>query len=69
LGEFGATITFVSNIPGQTQTLPLALYTMTQVPKGEDAAMRLCFIAVVIALLALVGANWLEKRFARHFEG
>ena len=69
LGEFGATITFVSNIPGQTQTLPLALYTMTQVPNGEDAAMRLCFIAVVIALLALIGANWLEKRFARHFEG
>jgi len=69
LGEFGATITFVSNIPGQTQTLPLALYTMTQVPNGEAAAMRLCFIAIVIALLALIGANWLEKRFARHFEG
>ncbi|MCL1940207.1 MAG: molybdate ABC transporter permease subunit [Desulfovibrionaceae bacterium] len=69
LGEFGATITFVSNIPGQTQTLPLALYTMTQVPDGEAAAMRLCFIAIVVALLALIGANWLEKRFARHFEG
>ena len=68
LGEFGATITFVSNIPGQTQTLPLALYTMTQVPHGEAAAMRLCLIAIVIALLALIGANWLEKRFARHFE-
>lgn len=69
LGEFGATITFVSNIPGQTQTLPLALYTMTQVPNGEVAAMRLCVIAIVIALLALLGANWLEKRFARHVEG
>jgi len=69
LGEFGATITFVSNIPGQTQTLPLALYTMTQVPHGEAAAMRLCLIAIVIALLALIGANWLEKRFARHCEG
>jgi len=69
LGEFGATITFVSNIPGQTQTLPLALYTMTQVPNGEAAAMRLCSIAIIIALLALIGANWLEKRFARHFEG
>ncbi|MDR2724994.1 MAG: molybdate ABC transporter permease subunit [Candidatus Adiutrix sp.] len=68
LGEFGATITFVSNIAGQTQTLPLALYTMTQIPNGEEAAMRLCFIAIVIALLALIGANWLEKRFARHFE-
>ena len=69
LGEFGATITFVSNIPGQTQTLPLALYTMTQAPNGEAAAMRLCCIAVIIALLALVGANRVEKRFARHFEG
>jgi molybdate transport system permease protein len=69
LGEFGATITFVSNIPGQTQTLPLALYTMTQVPHGEAAAMRLCCIAVGIALCALIGANWLEKRFARHVGG
>lgn len=69
LGEFGATITFVSNIPGQTQTLPLALYTMTQIPNGEAAAMRLCVIAIVLALLALVGANWLEKRFTRHVEG
>ena len=69
LGEFGATITFVSNIPGQTQTLPLALYTMTQVPNGEAAAMRLCLVAIAIALLALIGANWLEKRFARHLEG
>ncbi len=68
LGEFGATITFVSNIPGQTQTLPLALYTMTQVPHGEDAAMRLCIISIVIALIALIGANWLEKRFTRRFE-
>jgi molybdate transport system permease protein len=67
LGEFGATITFVSNIPGQTQTLPRALYTMTQTPNGEAAAMRLCCLAIVIALFALVGANWLEKRFARHF--
>ncbi len=65
LGEFGATITFVSNIPGQTQTLPLALYTMTQVPNGESAALRLCAIATVIALLALVTANWLEKRLTR----
>lgn len=68
LGEFGATITFVSNIPGQTQTLPLALYTMTQVPHGEAAAMRLCIIAVVIAIIALVAANWLEKRFTRSLQ-
>lgn len=69
LGEFGATITFVSNIPGQTQTLPLALYTMTQVPHGETAATRLCVIAIVVAMAALTGANWLEKRFARRIEG
>jgi molybdate transport system permease protein len=69
LGEFGATITFVSNIPGQTQTLPLALYTMTQVPNGEAASMRLCIIAIVIALFALIVANRLEKRFTRHVEG
>jgi len=69
LGEFGATIIFVSNIPGRTQTLPLALYTMTQTPGGEAAAMRLCGIAVVIALLALTGANRLEKRYARHVGG
>jgi molybdate transport system permease protein len=42
---------------------------MTQVPKGEDAAMRLCFISVAIALLALMGSEWLGKRFARHVEG
>ncbi len=68
LGEFGATITFVSNIPGQTQTLPLALYTMTQVPHGEEAAMRLCGIAIGIALVALIGAGQLEKRLARRME-
>ena len=67
LGEFGATITFVSNIPGHTQTLPLALYTMTQVPHGDAAAMRLCCIAIAVALLALIGANQLEKRLASRF--
>ena len=65
VGEFGATITFVSNIPGQTQTLPLALYTMTQMPNGDAAAARLCGIAIVLSLLALMGANVLEKRIAR----
>lgn len=65
VGEFGATITFVSNIPGQTQTLPLALYTMTQMPNGEAAAARLCAIAIVLSLLALMGANVLERRIAR----
>ncbi len=63
LGEFGATITFVSNIPGQTQTLPLALYTLTQSPGGEQAALRLCFIAIGIALCSLWGAQLLERCF------
>ena len=64
LGEFGATITFVSNIPGQTQTLPLALFTLTQVPDGETGAMRLCLLAVVIAIAALVGSEILARRYA-----
>jgi len=62
LGEFGATITFVSNIPGQTRTLPLALYTLTQVPGGEVGALRLCIISVILALLALVGSELMSRR-------
>ncbi len=69
LGEFGATITFVSNIPGQTQTLPLALYTMTQMAQGEAAAMRLCVIAVITSLAALMGAKQMERYFARRWRG
>ena len=53
LGEFGATITFVSNIPSETRTLPLAVYTLTQTPEGEAAAFRLVIISVLIALIAL----------------
>ena len=63
LGEFGATITFVSNIRGQTQTLPLALYTLTQVPDGEVGAMRLCILSVLIAMAALVCSEILARRF------
>jgi molybdate transport system permease protein len=62
LGEFGATITFVSNIPGETQTISAAIYTLTQVPGGDEAAMRLVIIAVVIALVALVISEWLARR-------
>ena len=69
LGEFGATITFVSNIRGQTQTLPLALYTLTQVPGGEVGAMRLCILAVVIAMAALVCSEILARRFAARMRG
>lgn len=54
LGEFGATITFVSNIPGQTQTLPLAIYTATQVPDGDAMVWRLCAISTVLALATLI---------------
>jgi molybdate transport system permease protein len=64
LGEFGATITFVSNIPGQTRTLPLALYTLTQVPGGDAGALRLCVIAVIISLLALVVSEALSRRLS-----
>jgi molybdate transport system permease protein len=62
LGEFGATITFVSNIPGETQTLPLAIYTFTQVPGGDASAWRLSAIAVVLSLAALVAAEWVARQ-------
>jgi molybdate transport system permease protein len=65
LGEFGATITFVSNIPGQTQTLPLAIYTFTQVPSGDPQALRLSIIAVVLSIAALVASEWLTRRAVR----
>lgn len=69
LGEFGATITFVSNIQGETQTLPLALYTLTQVPDGEIGAMRLCILSVLIAMAALVCSEILARRFAARMRG
>lgn len=62
LGEFGATITFVSNIPGETQTLPLALYSLTQTPDGDIGAARLALIAVAVALVALIMSEWTAKR-------
>ena len=68
LGEFGATITFVSNIPGQTRTLPLALYTLTQSPGGEAGALRLVIIAVALALAALIASEVLARRLARRQE-
>jgi len=69
LSEFGATITFVSNIPGQTRTLPLALYTLTQVPGGEAGALRLCVISVLLALLALVGSELMTRHIGRRLRG
>ncbi|MGY3572118.1 molybdate ABC transporter permease subunit [Vibrio paucivorans] len=62
LGEFGATITFVSNIPDETRTIPLAMYSFIETPGAEFEAMRLCIISVVIALLSLVASQWLTKR-------
>jgi len=69
LGEFGATITFVANIPGRTQTLPLALYTFTQVPGGETSAMRLCVLSVLIAMAALACSEAMARRFAARMRG
>ena len=62
LGEFGAIITFVSNIPGETQTLPLAIYSALQQPGGEAAAMRLASLSIALALLFMVAAQWLQRR-------
>jgi molybdate transport system permease protein len=64
IGEFGATITFVSNIPGETRTLPLAIYSALQVPGGDAAVTRLAIISVVLSLGALVVSEWLGRRHA-----
>ncbi len=69
MGEFGATITFVANIPGETQTLASAIYTYTQVPGGEVGAMRLTLISVVISVGALVASELLSRRLARRVNG
>ena len=68
LGEFGATITFVSNIPGETRTLPLALYTYTQVPGGDVMAMRLTIIAIVLALLSLFISEFLARGIRKRLQ-
>src|SRR5471032_2426098 len=62
LGEFGATITFVSNIPGETRTIPLAMYTLIETPGAESAAARLCLLAILLSLAALLISDWLAKR-------
>lgn len=64
LGEFGATVTFVANIPGETQTLPLALYSYTQMPGGEVMAARLCAVSIVIAVTALAVSEIFARRAA-----
>jgi molybdate transport system permease protein len=65
MGEFGATITFVSNIPGETQTLPSAIYTFTQVPNGDTGAMRLTLISIAISVAALFASEFLARLVGR----
>lgn len=69
MGEFGATITFVSNIPGQTRTIPSAIYAFLQVPGGEDAAMKLVIVSVVVAMGALLLSELLARRVAARVGG
>jgi molybdate transport system permease protein len=69
MGEFGATITFVANIPGETQTLPTAIYSFLQVPGGDAAALRLVAISVAVAMAALALSEWLSRRVARRIAG
>ncbi|MDH2067313.1 molybdate ABC transporter permease subunit [Pantoea sp. GD03673] len=68
LGEFGATITFVSNIPGETRTLPLAMFTLIETPGAEGAAARLCVIAIVLALASLLASEWLARAGRKRME-
>ncbi|UDL89763.1 molybdate ABC transporter permease subunit [Mesorhizobium sp. PAMC28654] len=68
MGEFGATITFVSNIPNETQTLPSAIYTFTQVPGGDEGALRLTLISIIISLAALVASEVLARRVGRRMD-
>ncbi|WP_314093397.1 molybdate ABC transporter permease subunit [Shinella sp. M31] len=65
MGEFGATITFVSNIPGETQTLSSAIYTFTQVPGGDAGALRLTLVAIAISMVALLASEILAQRLGR----
>ena len=69
MGEFGATITFVSNIPGQTRTLPSAIYAFLQVPGGEASALRLVAVSVFVAMAALGLSEVLARRAAQRVQG
>ena len=69
LGEFGATITFVSNIAGETRTLPLALFTQIQTPGGDVAAIRLLVISVILAIGALIASEVMARRITRRVKG
>ena len=69
LGEFGATITFVSNIPGETQTISAAIYTYTNIPGGDAAAGRLVLIAIILSLAALIVSEWFARRAGMRYHG
>src|SRR6202165_5102348 len=69
IGEFGATITFVSNIPGETQTISSAIYSLIQTPDGDTAALRLVIVSIVIAMAALVASEWFARRALRRLHG
>jgi molybdate transport system permease protein len=69
IGEFGATITFVSNIPGETQTISSAIYSLIQTPEGDTAALRLVIVSIVIAITALIGAEWFARRATKRLHG
>ena len=69
MGEFGATITFVSNIPGETQTLPSLIYTLTQIPGGDAGAMRLTLVSIAISMVALLGSELLGAAHRRPADG
>jgi molybdate transport system permease protein len=69
MGEFGATITFVSSIPGQTQTLPSAIYAFLQVPGGEAQALRLVAVSIAVAMVALLASEWISRAVARRIAG
>jgi molybdate transport system permease protein len=69
LGEFGATITFVSNIPGETQTISAAIYTLMQVPGGDADALKLVIVAIVISFAALLASEWFARRAAARLHG
>jgi molybdate transport system permease protein len=65
IGEFGATITFVSDIPGETRTLPIAIYSALQLPDSENAVLRLALISIALSLGALMASEWLARRMGR----
>jgi molybdate transport system permease protein len=69
IGEFGATITFVSNIPGETQTISSAIYSLIQTPDGDPAALRLVVVSAIIAIAALIGAEWFSRRATQRLHG